>query len=88
MGTFLLISIRKIHSKRGKFYAFSSGLPSDQGYEFGRGQAWSGVLLAVSRHTLRLRTTGREPVYRQVRAGRETGTGGCLSYLDVTERGF
>lgn len=48
MGTFLLISIRNIHSKRGKFCTFSSGLPRDQGYEFGKGQAWSCVLLAAS----------------------------------------
>lgn len=75
---------KNIHSKRGKVCTFSSGLPSNQGYESGRGLAWAGVLLASNPsypqawdHWTRTSVpAGSEQAERQERV--------CLSYLHVT----
>lgn len=48
MGDLLLVSLRGVHSKWGRFCTFSSGLPVNQWYEFGRGQVWPSVLLVTS----------------------------------------
>lgn len=45
MGAILLVYVRDARSRWGKFFSFSSDLPSDQWHEFRRSQTWPSVLL-------------------------------------------
>lgn len=87
MGTILLVYVRDAHSKWGKFFTFSSDLPSDQRHEFRRSQVWCSVLLfAISQphphaHNHRILTNIQAGSEQAVRQKRER-----INYLDVIKQ--
>lgn len=69
MHTILLADVRDVHSKRGKFCTFSSGLPRDQGHGFGCGWAWFSILFPQTSHTLMLLTSDTSQYISRVTVG-------------------
>ena len=69
MHTILLTYIRDVHSKRGEFCTFSSGLQRDQGHGFGCGQAWFSILFPQASHTLMLLTSDTSQYISRVTGG-------------------
>lgn len=61
--------VRDVHSKRGKFCTFSSGLPRDQGHGFGCSQAWFSIPFPQASHTLMLLTSDTSQYTSRVTLG-------------------